>query len=100
MTRRIAQYAFTAMAFVAALGASSAQAQNCNIPPPNPLFLNLGTLAGSPSAISGMITSSIFAVNSAFLTQTGAFVSAPANPAPGQEGGGVWIRGVGGEARQ
>jgi len=37
------------------------------------------------------------AVNTAFLTQTSAFISAPGNPAPNQEGGGVWVRGVGGE---
>src|SRR5262249_8750772 len=39
------------------------------------------------------------AVETAFLTQQGsAFVSAPGNPQPNQPGGGIWIRGVGGEA--
>jgi opacity protein-like surface antigen len=47
------------------------------------------------SAISGAIA----AVETAFLAQQGsAFVSAPANPAPDQPGGGIWARAVGGEA--
>jgi len=47
------------------------------------------------AALAGAIS----AVETAFLSQQGsAFVSAPGNPAPNQPGGGVWIRGVGGEA--
>jgi outer membrane autotransporter protein len=42
------------------------------------------------------VQSSITASNIAFLSQSNAFVSAPANPQPGQDGGGVWVRGVGG----
>jgi hypothetical protein len=37
-------------------------------------------------------------IGTAFLTQQGsAFVSAPNDPRPDQPGGGVWMRGVGGE---
>jgi opacity protein-like surface antigen len=67
-----------------------------------------GQVAGSPdvvpwtSAIAGgsasvaTIISSINSVNTAFLTQSGAFIGSPSNPQPGQQGGGVWARGVGG----
>jgi outer membrane autotransporter protein len=48
------------------------------------------------SAVSAL-TSAINAVNTSFLTQSTAFVSAPPNPRPNQEGGGVWVRGIGGE---
>jgi hypothetical protein len=36
-------------------------------------------------------------LNTAFLTQTSAFIGAPNNPLVDQLGGGVWIRGVGGQ---
>jgi outer membrane autotransporter protein len=50
----------------------------------------------SGGAVNSLV-SAINTVNTAFLTQSTAFISAPANPAPNQEGGGVWARGVGGE---
>ena len=51
------------------------------------------------SAASSAISAAIGNVSTAFLTQQGsAFVSAPADPAPDQPGGGVWARGVGGQA--
>lgn len=50
---------------------------------------------GTGSSLSAFI-STINTINTAFLTQTTAFVSAPGNPAPDQQGGGVWVRGVGG----
>ena len=51
------------------------------------------------SAASAAISAAIGNVSTAFLTQQGsAFVSAPADPAPDQPGGGVWARGVGGQA--
>jgi opacity protein-like surface antigen len=56
---------------------------------------NLAPFA-SGGAVNTLI-SSINAANTAFLTQSTAFVGSPANPAPGQEGGGVWARGIGGE---
>jgi len=60
---------------------------------------NIGTLAIPASAASAAISAAIGNVSTAFLTQQGsAFVSAPADPAPDQPGGGVWARGVGGQA--
>jgi outer membrane autotransporter protein len=48
------------------------------------------------SASVGALVTSINSVNTAFLTQSSAFIGSPANPQPDQEGGGVWARGVGG----
>jgi outer membrane autotransporter protein len=60
---------------------------------------NIGTLAIPTSAASAAISAAIGNVSTAFLTQQGsAFVSAPVDPAPDQPGGGVWARGVGGQA--
>jgi opacity protein-like surface antigen len=44
-----------------------------------------------------MILSSIQATSTAFLLQSEAFIGSPPNPAPGQDGAGVWVRGVGGQ---
>lgn len=61
--------------------------------------LNLNTLAAPSSAVAGALTGAIGNINTIFLTQQGsAFVSAPPNPKPEQPGGGIWARGVGGEA--
>src|SRR5262249_3754247 len=75
---------------------SGAQAQNCGPGLPTEAGNLIGT---SSAAIAAAVTaaSNITAANTAFLTQSTAFVSAPPNPQPGQEGGGVWVRGVGGE---
>jgi len=54
-------------------------------------LLPLGT-GSSLNALSATINT----VNTAFLTTTSAFVNAPANPRPDQEGGGVWGRAVAG----
>jgi opacity protein-like surface antigen len=43
------------------------------------------------------LVSSINVANTAFLTQSTAFIGAPPNPDPDQLGGGVWARGVGGQ---
>src|SRR5262249_51406624 len=57
------------------------------------------TVASGMSQSGAAIAGAISAVETAFLTQQGsAFVSAPGNPQPNQPGGGIWIRGVGGEA--
>jgi opacity protein-like surface antigen len=51
-------------------------------------------------AAGGSVNSLIAAASNAetvFLTQSSAFVSAPPNPRPDQEGGGVWARGIGGD---
>jgi hypothetical protein len=67
-----------------------------------------GSLAGSPlsptvaMAVAGVsasvnaLVTSINTANTAFLTQSSAFIGSPSNPQPDQEGGGVWARGVGG----
>jgi outer membrane autotransporter protein len=54
----------------------------------------------APFAAGGSLNSLISAINAsntAFLTQSTAFVGAPGNPRPNQEGGGIWVRGIGGE---
>ena len=51
----------------------------------------LGRGASIPAFLSTINT-----VNTAFLTQTTAFVSAPGNPAPDQQGSGVWSRVIAG----
>src|SRR5687767_6086269 len=48
---------------------------------------------GRGSSVSAFV-STINAVNTAFLTNTSAFVSAPGGPQPDQQGGGAWVRGI------
>lgn len=81
-----------------ALSSSAAFAQ-CAAPVQTGIpLVNQGQLAIPPSAAGSAISAAIGNVNTAFLTQQGsAFVSAPANPAPDQPGGGVWGRAIGGE---
>jgi opacity protein-like surface antigen len=79
----------------ALLAATAAQAQNCTTFPTN--IGNLGNIVGTTTAVVSNVASSITTVNTAFLTQSSSYVGAPANAAPGQQGGGVWVRGVGGE---
>jgi opacity protein-like surface antigen len=55
-----------------------------------------GMAVANVSASVGTLIASINSVNTAFLTQSTAFVGSPANPQPDQLGGGVWARGVGG----
>jgi opacity protein-like surface antigen len=88
-----------ALAF-AMLGASGAQAQqNCG----NASFsanghtFNVGPLASSPASVASMIASTLATSSTAFLLQSTAFIGSPSNPAPAQQGGGVWTRVVGGE---
>jgi opacity protein-like surface antigen len=50
---------------------------------------------GTGSSLSSL-TSTINTVNTAFLTSTSAFVSAPGGVKPDQQGGGVWARGIAG----
>ncbi|HWX82875.1 MAG TPA: autotransporter outer membrane beta-barrel domain-containing protein [Xanthobacteraceae bacterium] len=76
--------------------ASGAQAQNCSFAA-NPFIPNLGSIGAGVTAVGSMIGSSIAASSTAFLLQSSSFVGAPANPAPDQQGGGIWVRGVGGE---
>ncbi len=58
-----------------------------------------GTIGAMASGLSGAnaISGAVTAANTAFLTQSTAFVSAPGNPKPDLEGAGIWIRGVGGD---
>jgi opacity protein-like surface antigen len=74
---------------VGLLSASGAWAQCVtNLPPIFSPFVQSG-------AVNSLV-SSINMVNTAFLTQSSAFVSAPAGPRPDQQGGGIWARGIGG----
>jgi outer membrane autotransporter protein len=82
-------------AAVSLFAATGAQAQNCVIGG-TPFVSNLGSIGSSPASISSMIASSITTASTAFLLQSTAFIGSPANPAPEQQGGGVWVRGVGG----
>jgi opacity protein-like surface antigen len=50
-------------------------------------------------AAGAEILSASEASNSVFLTQSTAFVSAPPNPRPDSQGGGVWVRGAAGEVK-
>jgi opacity protein-like surface antigen len=62
------------------------------------ILTNQAQLVTPPGAASAALAGAIGNVNTAFLSQQGsAFVSAPANPAPDQPGGGVWGRAIGGE---
>jgi opacity protein-like surface antigen len=82
------------------LGSSGAMAQNCGqLAVGGPLTGAQGVTSTFASGLSGanVISGAVSAANTAFLTQSTAFVSAPGNPKPDSEGGGVWVRGVGGD---
>jgi len=76
--------------------ASGAQAQNCVLGPSGPIN-NLAAIGTSAGSVGSMVGASITSSSTAFLLQSSSFVGAPANPAPDQQGGGIWTRGVGGE---
>ena len=81
------------------VASSAALAQNCTTTQTGLTITNIGTLSVPTSSAATAISATIGNVNTAFLGQQGsAFVSAPGNPAPDQPGGGVWVRGVGGQA--
>jgi len=84
----------TLLAMLAAT--SDALAQNCtNLDSP---IGNLSTIVNSSVTAAASIASSVASVNTAFLTQQGsAFVANPGGAPPDTQGGGVWVRGVGGE---
>jgi opacity protein-like surface antigen len=54
-----------------------------------------GAIAGGSASVAALI-SSINSVETAFLTQSSAFIGSPPNRQPDQQGGGVWTRSVGG----
>ena len=88
------------IALAAGIFASSgAFAQNCATATGSGQFAPfLATAATSGGAAAGAFAGALGNINTAFLTQQGsAFVSAPGDPQPNQPGGGVWVRGVGGE---
>jgi outer membrane autotransporter protein len=84
---------------------SEAKAQ-CVVNDPSNLFL-LTAQGAKPVSQAGLVgigasavTSIVAAtntVNTAFLTQTTAFIGSPANPNPNQVFGGAWARGIAGE---
>lgn len=74
------------------LAASGAQAQCTHT---GQSAINTLFPMGSGGSVNAL-TSVIETVNTAFLTNTSAFISAPGNPAPDQEGGGAWSRAIAG----
>jgi opacity protein-like surface antigen len=77
--------------------AAQAQCTTVGLDGLNSIVAKAGIMAvTNVSASVGALVSSINTVNTAFLTQSSAFIGSPANPQPDQEGGGVWGRGVGG----
>jgi outer membrane autotransporter protein len=99
-SRRTTMWVAGAAVSVCVMGSSGALAQSCA-----PLTLTgpgvpvTNTIGGIGTGLSAglAVASAVSAANTAFLTQSTAFVSAPGNPKPDSEGSGVWVRGVGGE---
>jgi outer membrane autotransporter protein len=79
--------------------ASAAHAQCTSVglttPPPPVTQATVAAVAGVSAYVGGLV-SSIHSANTAFLSQSSAFIGSPANPRPDQPGGGAWARGVGG----
>src|SRR5579859_849266 len=100
LTRRFLPATVAALAVTFASSAAFAQlGANCTSAQPIGLTSNGPAVAGSLGQSSAALAGAISSVETAFLSQQGsAFVSAPPNPVPNQPGGGVWVRGVGGEA--
>jgi outer membrane autotransporter protein len=94
INRKAAAAAGVALA-LSLLAASGAQAQNCVIGASAPVN-NLGQIGASPASISSVVASTLSTASTAFLLQSTAFIGSPANPQPDQQGGGIWVRSVGG----
>ena len=80
------------------MAASAAQAQ-CVDPSTSTGNASLSDfLLPTGSTVSGVqsLVSVLTTQNTAFLTQTSGFIGAPANPSANLNGGGVWVRGIGG----
>lgn len=86
---------FSGASLTVALIASTAAMADCT--PTNPAIAKFAPVISFSGGSINALTSAINTANTAFLTQSSAFISAPSNPAPNQEGGGVWARGIGGE---
>jgi opacity protein-like surface antigen len=92
-------------ALVMAMSTSSAAFAQCTgavtgpgAGPPANFGPQFAAIAAAGGAASAAFSAGIGNLSTAFLTQQGsAFVSAPNDPKPDQPGGGVWVRGVGGE---
>src|SRR5882724_11827140 len=92
--RLLAGFAFA----VAISTGSGAFAQNCTGPATGIFGPTLTALAAAGGSAAGSYAATLGNMSTAFLSQQGsAFVSAPGDPKPNQPGGGVWVRGVGGE---
>jgi outer membrane autotransporter protein len=76
--------------------ASTAQAQCTSNGLTAPLPVGTATAVAGVSASVGSLVASIHTADTAFLTQSSAFIGSPANPQPNQPGGGMWARGIGG----
>jgi opacity protein-like surface antigen len=81
---------------IGVLGSSAAQAQNCNSPNLSNGFI-VNNMAEYAASTAANLSAAINIANTAFLTQSIAFVGSPADAKTDQTGGGVWVRGVGGE---
>lgn len=86
--------------FIGLLAASGAQAQCVDTVPPvvtikGPFPASSFIPLGQSNSVNSLV-SVINSANTAFLSGTTAFVSAPGNPTPNQQGGGVWTCGIGG----
>ena len=95
-----------AMAVIAFCGAgtinllaSTATLADCigNLNGPNGVDSWGPSASNGAASVATSLTTAITTLDIAFLTQTSAFVGTPNNPQPNQLGGGVWIRGVGGQ---
>ena len=102
-TTKIKSSAVGAGAFVVVLLSGSAAQAQCTSAGLNGLSATApvvaqaaGMAVANVSASVGALIASINSVNTAFLTQSSAFIGSPFNPQPEQQGGGVWTRGVGG----
>jgi opacity protein-like surface antigen len=100
-TRKTFIWAAT-LGVILALASVEAEAQNCDVP--SQLKTDsaggghtIGNLSVASAGLGATIGSALTTANTAFLTQSDAFIGSPANPPPGSPGGGLWVRGVGGE---
>jgi opacity protein-like surface antigen len=100
--RRLAQatrigVVLTGFAAAAALPAPSAAQTPCISTGPRAVLAARFTPFASNGGISSLV-SAINTANTAFLTQSTAFIGSPSNPDPNQLGGGVWARGIDGQS--
>jgi opacity protein-like surface antigen len=84
-----------AMFFWAAAAQAQCTSAGMSTPPPAWSSAAVAAVAGVSASV-GSLVSSIHTANTAFLTQSSAFIGSPADPQPDQHGGGAWARGVGG----